>query len=267
MHLRPSGLRAKRPTYVPALVAITQTSILGDRQRRLSPREAARLQGLPEWFDFGDQPDAATYKQMGNGVNVGAAYHVFREHVLATLDAVTKRSARPGSAVDSLASVPDASDRALLGPEPSRDPASREAPIPAARTRRSARASVDVWLEHWVSTPKGTPPRRAQEERHDPGGRSFARPFTLPERASGSTASSPRAAPPTSCCPVAGSPSSWTAASGTAARARAQDPFTGPNAALWEEKMRRNAERDRRSTALAEGEGWDGDARLGVRGP
>ena len=76
MHLRPSGLRVKRATYVPALVAITQTSILGDRQRRISPREAARLQGLPEWFDFGDQPDAATYKQMGNGVNVGAAYHV-----------------------------------------------------------------------------------------------------------------------------------------------------------------------------------------------
>ena len=83
MHLRPSGLRAKRATYVPALVAITQTSILGDRRRRLSPREVARLQGLPEWFDFGDQPDAATYKQAGNGVNVGAAYHVFREHVLA----------------------------------------------------------------------------------------------------------------------------------------------------------------------------------------
>ena len=74
----PASVRPAREaaTYVPALVAITQTSILGDRRRRLSPREAARLQGLPEWFDFGDQPDAATYKQMGNGVNVGAAYHV-----------------------------------------------------------------------------------------------------------------------------------------------------------------------------------------------
>ena len=92
MHLRPSGLRAKRATYVPALVAITQTSILGDRKRRLSPREAARLQGLPEWFDFGPQPDAATYKQMGNGVNVGAAFHVLRENVLANLDAVAKRA-------------------------------------------------------------------------------------------------------------------------------------------------------------------------------
>ncbi|HWU31708.1 MAG TPA: DNA cytosine methyltransferase [Marmoricola sp.] len=88
MHLRPSGLRAKKATYVPALVAITQTSILGDRERRISPREAARLQGLPEWFDFGAQPDAATYKQMGNGVNVGAAYHVLRTHVLANATAI-----------------------------------------------------------------------------------------------------------------------------------------------------------------------------------
>ena len=29
-------------------------------------------------------------------------------------------------------------------------------------------------------------------------------------------------------------------------------PWTGPNAELWEEKMRRNAERDQRSTSLAE---------------
>jgi DNA (cytosine-5)-methyltransferase 1 len=100
MHLRPSGLRVKQATYVPALVAITQTSILGDRQRRLSPREAARLQGLPEWFDFGEQPDAATYKQMGNGVNVGAAYHVFREHVRRTLDAVRRRAPRLAKAVE-----------------------------------------------------------------------------------------------------------------------------------------------------------------------
>ncbi len=109
MHLRPSGLRVKQATYVPALVAITQTSILGDRLRRLSPREAARLQGLPEWFDFGDQPDAATYKQMGNGVNVGAAYHVFREHVAQTFDAVGRRAPGLAHAVEQSAPSPDAS--------------------------------------------------------------------------------------------------------------------------------------------------------------
>jgi DNA (cytosine-5)-methyltransferase 1 len=107
MHLRPSGLRAKRATYVPALVAITQTSILVDRKRRISPREATRLQGLPEWFDFGDQPDAATYKQLGNGVNVGAAYHVFREHVLLNINAVTKRAPGLAEAVRTSPVSPD----------------------------------------------------------------------------------------------------------------------------------------------------------------
>lgn len=81
MHLRPSGIRAKAPTYLPALVAITQTSIVGSRSRRLSPREAARLQGLPEWFTFEGQSSGSTYKQLGNGVSVGAVWHVFREHV------------------------------------------------------------------------------------------------------------------------------------------------------------------------------------------
>jgi DNA mismatch endonuclease (patch repair protein) len=33
-------------------------------------------------------------------------------------------------------------------------------------------------------------------------------------------------------------------------------PWSGPNAALWEQKMRRNAERDIRSTGLAEEHGW-----------
>ncbi len=33
-------------------------------------------------------------------------------------------------------------------------------------------------------------------------------------------------------------------------------PFTGPNAALWEDKMRRNRRRDASATALAEAAGW-----------
>jgi DNA (cytosine-5)-methyltransferase 1 len=81
MHFRPSGIRAKRATYVPALVAITQTSILGSPLRRLTPREAARLQGLPDTYEFPGQTDALTYKQMGNGVNVGVAYHVLRSQM------------------------------------------------------------------------------------------------------------------------------------------------------------------------------------------
>ena len=116
LHMRPSGLRAKRATYVPALVAITQTTILGDQRRRLTPREAARLQGLPEWFDFGDQPDAATYKQMGNGVNVGAAYYVFGKFVLASADVLQRRADGLIDAVHRAPLSPDAAVESYWDP-------------------------------------------------------------------------------------------------------------------------------------------------------
>lgn len=116
MHFRPSGIRAKKPTYLPALVAITQTSILGEFGRRLTPREAARLQGLPDWFDFGDQPDAATYKQMGNGVNVGAAYYILRQHILKDIDDV--RAVAPGLAQAVLDSPMSADVALQAGPDP-----------------------------------------------------------------------------------------------------------------------------------------------------
>jgi DNA (cytosine-5)-methyltransferase 1 len=86
MHFRPSGIRAKKATYVPALVAITQTSIVGKQKRRITTREGARLQGLPNWYDFVDQADSLTYKQLGNGVNVGAVYNVIRAQVVRDLD-------------------------------------------------------------------------------------------------------------------------------------------------------------------------------------
>ena len=81
MHFRPSGIRAKAATYLPALVAITQTSVVGSRGRRLTPHEAARLQGLPRSFQFANSREAASYKQVGNGVAAGAAWYVLREHV------------------------------------------------------------------------------------------------------------------------------------------------------------------------------------------
>jgi DNA (cytosine-5)-methyltransferase 1 len=77
MHFRPSGLRVKPPTYLPALVAIAQTSVIGSRRRRITPREAARLQGIPDSFEL-HANDAIAYKQLGNGVNVGAVQHVAR---------------------------------------------------------------------------------------------------------------------------------------------------------------------------------------------
>lgn len=129
MHFRPSGIRAKRPDYVPALVAITQTSILGSTvkegareerlatARKLTPRETARLQGLPDWFEFaresigGDGPvaqrDAASYKQMGNGVNVGAAYYVFRRYVERHQEEISRHSPHVVEAVLAAPANPD----------------------------------------------------------------------------------------------------------------------------------------------------------------
>ena len=81
MQMRPSGIRAKRATHLPALVAITQTSIYGPSRRRLAPHEVARLQGLPDEFTFGNQKSSLTLKQLGNGVNIGAVWHVLKAHV------------------------------------------------------------------------------------------------------------------------------------------------------------------------------------------
>lgn len=114
MHLRPSGLRAKRPTYLPALVAIAQTSILGSRGRRISPREAARLQGLPDWFGFEGQRDALTYKQLGNGVSVGAANFMLHTHVERDAELIAERSPET---VEAVLSAPRNPDEALARPE------------------------------------------------------------------------------------------------------------------------------------------------------
>src|SRR5690606_37236528 len=76
IQMRPHGIRAEPPPHLPALVAITQTSVNGSLERRLSPREAARLQGFPDSFRFDtasageqhhrEQRRSLTYKQLGN---------------------------------------------------------------------------------------------------------------------------------------------------------------------------------------------------------
>ena len=77
---RPSGIRVKRANYSPALVAMAQIVYVGEKGRKLTPREVARLQSFPESFRLPSSPSVA-YKQFGNAVNVEvikwAAKHLF----------------------------------------------------------------------------------------------------------------------------------------------------------------------------------------------
>ena len=73
IQIRQSGIRAKRPTFYPSLVAIVNTPIVWDKKkehfRKLTPREAANLQSFHGGFKFRGT-DATQYKQLGNSVNV-----------------------------------------------------------------------------------------------------------------------------------------------------------------------------------------------------
>ena len=69
IQFRPSGIRVKRPTVFPSLVAMVQIPIVGKYKRRLTPREVARLQSFPDSF-IPNANDHQAYKQFGNAVNV-----------------------------------------------------------------------------------------------------------------------------------------------------------------------------------------------------
>ena len=107
IQLRPSGVRVKSPTYLPALVAITQKSIIGPRRRKLSIREAARLQGLPDEFTFGDESESQIFKQLGNGISTGALWYVIKKHVERDREILFHRIPQFVNLVESAPSNPD----------------------------------------------------------------------------------------------------------------------------------------------------------------
>ncbi len=75
IQFRPSGIRVKRPTEFPALVAMVHVPIIGKYKRRLTPREVARLQSFPDSFMINDN-DKQAYKQFGNSVNVNVVKYL-----------------------------------------------------------------------------------------------------------------------------------------------------------------------------------------------
>ena len=77
IQIRPSGVRVKKPDIFQALVALVQTPIIGKYKRKLSVREAARLQSFPDSFIPDDNMQQA-YKQFGNSVNVIVVKEIFK---------------------------------------------------------------------------------------------------------------------------------------------------------------------------------------------
>jgi len=73
IQIRQSGIRVKRPTYYPSLVAIVNTPIVWDKKkhkyRYITPREAANLQSFDKNFIF-TGTENQQYRQLGNSVNV-----------------------------------------------------------------------------------------------------------------------------------------------------------------------------------------------------
>jgi DNA (cytosine-5)-methyltransferase 1 len=79
LQFRPSGLRVKRYTSCPALVAMTTTQIpiLGPKRRFITRIEGLKLQGFPQYHRIPKARDKA-FSALGNGVHVGVVSAIAR---------------------------------------------------------------------------------------------------------------------------------------------------------------------------------------------
>jgi site-specific DNA-cytosine methylase len=72
------GLRIRKNGISPTLTLATPPYIINGNIRKITPVEAARLQGFPDdWNDC--QSDSQRYKQYGNAITVNLAESIFRK--------------------------------------------------------------------------------------------------------------------------------------------------------------------------------------------
>jgi len=87
IQFRASGVRVKRPTTAPSLVAMTTTQvpIIAWEQRYMTPTECKRLQSMEELRWLPDR-SAVAYQALGNAVNVRVAELVARALLTSVVD-------------------------------------------------------------------------------------------------------------------------------------------------------------------------------------
>lgn len=103
LQFRASGVRVKKPTTAPSLIAmtVTQVPIIAWEKRYMTPRECAKLQSM-EALSFLPSASTAAYKALGNAINVRVMRSIAEALIGHAGPAATHRARQP---------LPDAAQR------------------------------------------------------------------------------------------------------------------------------------------------------------